>query len=242
MLQTQQERNAVPLLVWQRYGRGASYLLGTGSTLRWRMRSAPEDQRHGVFWRQFAHALADHTPGRVTINSTRTVYDDEKRVVLEAEVRNELFEPVNDAGVELLVAPERDPSYTVRMQPSGSGDGRYIASFDAAGSGLYRIDLTASRGGRELGVVTTHVRRNDGALEYFGTRQNRPVLQRLADMTGGRYWTLDDLSGLAAAIPYSKAGILERQTLELWNLPIVFILLLVLKSCEWLLRLKWGRL
>jgi hypothetical protein len=242
LLQTQQERGPTPLLVWQRYGRGATYLLGTGSTLRWRMRAAPEDQRHGIFWRQFAHALADHTPGRVTINTTRTVYDDERRVVLEAEVRNELFEPVNNASVELLVAPERDPSYVVRMQPSGGGDGRYIANFDAQGSGLYRIDLTASQAGRELGVVTTHVRRNDGALEYFGTRQNRPVLQRLADMTGGRYWTLDDLSGLTAAIPYSKAGILERQALELWNLPIVFILLLALKSCEWLLRLRWGRL
>ena len=42
-------------------------------------------------------------------------------------------------------------------------------------------------------------------------------------MTGGRYWTLDELDGLAAAIPYSKAGIVERQTLDLWNLPIVFL-------------------
>jgi hypothetical protein len=178
----------------------------------------------------------------MTINSTRTVYDDERRMVLEAEIRDELFEAVSNAKVELLVAPERDPSYTVRMVPSGNDDGRYVASVDAPATGLYRIDLTASDSGRELGVVTTHVRRNDGVLEYFGTRQNRAVLQRLADMTGGRYWTLDNLDGLAAAIPYSKAGIVERQTLELWNLPIVFIVLLALKSCEWLLRLRWGRL
>jgi len=242
LLEVPQDRSSSPLLVWQRYGRGATYLLGTASTLRWRMRAAPEDQRHGTFWRQFAHALADHTPGRVTINSTRTVYDDERRVLLEAEVRNERFETLSNANVEVLIAPERDNSYTVRMLPSGNDDGRYVASIDAPATGLYRIDLTASDAGRELGVVTTHVRRNDGVLEYFGTRQNRAVLQRLADMTGGRYWTLDNLSGLAAAIPYSKAGIVERQTLELWNLPIVFILLLALKSCEWLLRLRWGRL
>ena len=242
LLQVPAERGQNPLLVWQRYGRGATYLLSTGSTFRWRMRSAPEDQRHTIFWRQFAHALSDHTPGRVTINSTRTVYDDERRMWLEAEVRNERFQPVSNANVELLVAPERDPAFTVRMLPSGNDDGRYVASVDAPATGLYRIDLNASQAGRELGVVTTHVRRNDGVLEYFGTRQNRAVLQRLADMTGGRYWTLDNLNGLAAAIPYSKAGILERQTLELWNLPIVFIVLLALKSCEWLLRLMWGRL
>jgi hypothetical protein len=68
------------------------------------------------------------------------------------------------------------------------------------------------------------------------------VLERIAAMTGGRYWTLDQLSELAAAVPYSKAGIVERQTLDLWNLPLVFLVLLALKLGEWLMRLKWGRL
>jgi hypothetical protein len=68
------------------------------------------------------------------------------------------------------------------------------------------------------------------------------VLERIAQMTGGRYWTLDELPGLASAIPYSKAGVIERLTLDLWNLPIVFLLLLLLKLAEWGLRLKWGRL
>ena len=55
-------------------------------------------------------------------------------------------------------------------------------------------------------------------------------------------WPLSELDGLAGAIPYSKAGIVERQTLDLWNLPIVFLVLLALKLSEWLLRLRWGRL
>jgi hypothetical protein len=41
---------------------------------------------------------------------------------------------------------------------------------------------------------------------------------------------------------YSKAGIVERQTLELWNLPAFFLLLLLLKMGEWLLRLRWKTL
>ena len=84
--------------------------------------------------------------------------------------------------------------------------------------------------------------RTDGVAEHFETRQNRAVLERIAAMTGGRYWPLASLDGLAAAIPYTKAGVVERQTLDLWNLPIVFLTLLVLKVGEWLLRLRWGRL
>ena len=242
LLEAASERGRAPLLVWQRYGRGATYVLGTGSTLRWQMQLPPDDQRHEMFWRQLAHALADNARARTTLTSEHTVYDDERRVSLEAEVLDERFEPINDARVELLVAPELDPAYPLQMQPSGNNDGRYVANLDAPSTGLYRIDMNAFDGNTEVGSASTYVRRNDGTLEHFGARQNRPVLERIAAMTGGRYWRLEDLRELAAAIPYSKAGIVERQTLDLWNLPIVFITLLALKLGEWLMRLRWGRL
>lgn len=241
LLETAAERPA-PLLVWQRYGRGATYVLGTASTLRWQMRSEPSDQRHELFWRQLAHALADTTTPRATLTSERSVYDDERKVTLEAQLRNARFEPISDARVELLVAPERDAPYSVPMQPSGDNDGRYVASVDAPSTGLYRIDMTAHSPGGEVDSASTYVRRHEGVLEHYGMRQNRAVLERIAAMTGGRYWKLTELDQLAAAIPYSKAGIVERQTLDLWNLPIVFLALAALKLGEWLLRLKWGRL
>jgi hypothetical protein len=107
---------------------------------------------------------------------------------------------------------------------------------------LYRIDLTARVGDRVVGEAATHVIRTDGVAEHFETQQHRATLERIAAMTGGRYWPLADLDGLAAAIPYTKAGVVERQTLDLWNLPIVFLTLLALKLGEWLLRLRRGRL
>ncbi len=242
LLEAGVERAATPLLVWQRFGQGATYLLGTASTLRWQLSTEPADQRHELFWRQLAHALADGAPARASLTSERSVYNDERQVYLEAQLRNARFEPIDGAQVELLVAPERDEPYSVAMQPSQSGEGRYVASFDAPTTGLYRIDMTARTPEGELETATAYVRRNDGLLEHYGVRQNRPVLERIASVTGGRYWKLTDLDQLAAAIPYSRAGIVERQTLDLWNLPIVFLALLVLKLGEWLLRLRWGRL
>jgi uncharacterized membrane protein len=236
------DRGRSPLLVWQHYGRGATFVLGTASTLRWQMRMPAEDQSHELFWRQLLHAIAATAAPRTSLSADRSVYDDEHAVTLEAQLRDERFEPINDASVELLVAPERQPSFTQTMQASGQGDGRYVATIDAAAAGLYRIDMTARAGGREVGSAVTQILRNDGVAEHFATRQHRDVLERIAAMTGGRYWPLADLDGLAAAIPYSKAGVVERQTLDLWNLPIVFLALLALKLGEWLLRLRWGRL
>jgi uncharacterized membrane protein len=236
------DRSRTPLLVWQHYGRGATFVLATASTLRWQMHLPPEDESHEVFWRQLLHAISATAPPRASIQPERLAYDDERNVRLVAELRNERFEPINDASVELRIAPQAEPAFVQPMQPSGQGDGRYVAGIDAATAGLYRIEMKAQSGGREVGNAITHVLRNDGVAEHFATHQHRPVLERLAAMTGGRYWPLDDLAGLAAAIPYSKAGVVERQTLDLWNLPIVFLLLLLLKVSEWLLRLRWGRL
>jgi uncharacterized membrane protein len=211
------DRSRTPLLVWQHYGRGATFVLATASTLRWQMHLPPEDESHEVFWRQLLHAISAKAPPRASIQPERLAYDDERNVRLVAELRNERFEPINDASVELRIAPQAEAAFVQSMQPSGQGDGRYVAGIDAATAGLYRIEMTAQAGGREVGNAITHVLRNDGVAEHFATHQHRPVLERLAAMTGGRYWPLDDLDGLAAAIPYSKAGVVERQTLDLFK-------------------------
>lgn len=235
------EQGRSPLLAWQHYGKGSTFVLGTASTLRWQMRMPPQDQTHETFWRQLLHALVAGTPARITLTSDRATYDDERLVRFSAEIRNARFEPVSDAQVELLIAPEHDSPFTRVMQPSGQADGRYTAAIDAVTPGVYRATLVARRGKEEIGRAVTHFVRNDGVAEQFAAHQHRTVLERIANMTGGRYWTLDELDGLAAAIPYSKAGVIERLTLDLWNIPAVFLLLLLLKLAEWALRLKWGR-
>ena len=241
LLDAATEKGRTPLLAWQHYGRGATYVFGTASTQRWQMHLPPQDQSHETFWRQLLHALAARAPARVSVASEQSTYDDEREVSFTAEVRNARFEPLDDAAVELMVAPEFGEPYTLAMQPSGQNDGRYRATIDAQSPGVYRASLIARRRNEEVGRATTHVIRANGVAEQFASHQHRAVLERISQMTGGRYWTLDDLDGLAAAIPYSKAGVIERLTLDLWNLPIVFLTLLLLKLSEWALRLKWGR-
>jgi hypothetical protein len=86
------------------------------------------------------------------------------------------------------------------------------------------------------------LRRNSGVREAFGDYQHQAMLQRIAALTGGRYWQLDDLAELPEAIRYSRAGRIEQETFDLWNVPAGLLLLLALKGGEWLLRRAWGRL
>jgi len=149
----------VPLLVWEHYGRGTSYMLATGSTWRWKMRLPHEDQRHFTFWRQLLHAVAADAPPRLSITTGDKVFDDQRRVPLNAEIRNEKFEPVNDATVAVTVAADDGTTMQVQMVPSGQGDGRYTASVEAPSTGLYRVSMTASARDKDLGSLETHFRR-----------------------------------------------------------------------------------
>jgi len=80
----------------------------------------------------------------------------------------------------------------------------------------------------------------------FGTEaslnlaQNRELLQKLADETGGRYYKASNAGRLADEISYSEAGITTRETKDLWDMPAVFLLALLLRGSEWMLRRRWG--
>jgi hypothetical protein len=91
-----------------------------------------------------------------------------------------------------------------------------------------------------MGRDTVTFRREDGVAENFHTVQNRRLLQQLSKETGGRYWQRNEVKTLPQEITYSEAGISVRQTYPIWNMPIIFLLLLGMLSTEWLLRRRWG--
>jgi uncharacterized membrane protein len=231
-----------PLLVTQRYGRGSTWLLATATTWHWQMQLPVEDQRHETFWKQLVYMLIAPAPPRLSLQPERPVYEDGTAVTLEAEVLDETYKPAVEPAITIAASAPSGAVVPARVEPSGRGDGRYTVAVDAREPGLYQVKLTATAGGKTLGEAVTHLRRVDGVLEQFGSWQHRPMLERIARETGGRYWTLDDLAGLPEAIRYSHAGMVESRTIDLWNAPLVFLLLALLKGGEWLLRRHWRRL
>ena len=243
LLEVDIQGTAHPLLVHQRYGRGNAYILATGGTWRWQMQLPSEDQRHEIFWRQMLRALAGSAPRPVVLSAGRLFYGDETEVTLRAEVKDKEFLPVADAAVTVSVtAAAGGAPRSIEMQAIPGEPGSYTATIQADQPGMYRFEAEARLGEELLGSARLAVRRADGIAEHFQIQQNRALLENLADVTGGRYFTLDDLDALPETIQFSDAGILETEILDLWNMPIVFLLLLMLKTGEWLLRLFWGRL
>ncbi len=240
LLSVRRGRDALPLLVRQNYGRGRAAIFATGGSWRWRMGLPSDDERHDIFWRQLLRSLVANTGGTVRLTSTRSNYADESRVQLRAEVRAKDYTHANNAQVTAVVTPEDGPAVTLDLRPSASDPGIYEAEVDATGIGVYRIETVAHLGDERLGADSLHVRREDGVAEFFHPERNASLLSRLASQTGGKYWELDELDGLPAEIRFSEAGITAREVLDLWDMPALFLLLLLLRGSEWMLRKRWG--
>jgi uncharacterized membrane protein len=242
LLEAQIGGRVEPLLIEQRFGQGMSYILATGGTWRWQMQLPHEDQRHETFWRQLLQALATAAPQRVTLSADHVFYGDEGTVTLRADVRDDTFEPAADAKVSVEVSDGLGPPSTIEMSAVAGQRGVYQATYETSHPGIFRFDASAVVGDEKVGNAQFAVRREDGVVEHYHVQQNRALLERLAAATGGSYFAVNDVGKLPEAVSFSDAGSVERQVLDLWNMPIVFIVLLLLKAGEWVLRLVWGRL
>jgi uncharacterized membrane protein len=230
----------MPLLITENYGRGRTAVLATGGTWRWQMSQPLEDQTHEEFWQQLLRWLATDTPGRVVATIPNQMMFDDGRVQFSADVRDKNFLPAADAHVEAHILGPGGAAAQIEMTPDPNTPGTYRAEWSADQSGTYLTEVIATRDKEELGRDVLNFARMDGVAENFHTEQNRELLEKLASETGGRYWTPQEFSKLPSEISYSEAGITVRDTKELWNMPIVCLLLLLLPTVEWLLRRRWG--
>jgi uncharacterized membrane protein len=233
-------RKDQPLLVTQNYGRGRTAVLATSGTWRWQMQQPLEDQTHEIFWQQTLRWLVTETPGQVISSTPKQMLFDESRVRLTVDVRDKSYLPASDAQVEARVMGPQGTSEQIAMKPDPLVPGIYVADYIAAKTGSYLSEFVARRGNEEVGRDVVTFQRQDGVAENFHTNQNRELLEKLSQQTGGRYWRPDDLGKLTDEIALSEAGITVREARDLWDVPAIFLALLSLRGVEWWLRRKWG--
>jgi hypothetical protein len=229
-----------PLLATQNFGRGRVALFATGGSWRWQMGQDSKDMSHEVFWQQLLRWLVGDVTGRVAAVTTRQVYEDESRIVIQAGVRDMNYLPSADATVEARILGPGGAAGVVPLRPVTGAPGSYAGEWRADAPGAYLTEIIAKQGETELGRDVLTFRREDGVAENFRTEQNRELLERIAQQTGGRYYKPDGTGRLPREIEYSDAGISVKETRGIWNAPAAFLLFAGLKAAEWFLRRKWG--
>ena len=169
----------------------------------------------------------------VSLTTTLDRVEPGEPMKLTAEVVDPAFVEVNDARVIAQVTTPSGKTVDVPLEWSVSKDGDYRGSFVPDEPGMYEIRATASRAEGDLGTSVLHARASAGDSEYFDAAMRSSLLQRVAEDTGGRFFTTDEASALPEAINFSGRGVTVVEERDLWDMPIILMLMLTLVGAEW---------
>ena len=230
------------VMAFQGYGKGRSMVLAVQDTWLWQMdHTVPlEDQSHETFWKQLLRWLVSETPDPVEAEPERESVEAGEPVTLEATVLDEGFVEVNGASVTARVTTPTGEARELPMEWSVAEDGRYTVSFTPEMEGLFEVSVDAGRDTVTLGSAETSVRVAPGGEEYRNPHQRRSLMERIAEETGGRYYTEETASRLPEDLQFSGGGVTVTEERDLWDMPVLFLLLAGLLGAEWGYRRKRG--
>ena len=231
---TDERRREQVVLAYQRYGRGKALAFPIQDSWLWQMHVsiAVEDMTHENYWRQLLRWLVDGVPEHVESHTNADRVEAGETVTLTAAVVDPTFVEINDAKVVAQVTGPKG-AIEVPLQWTGEKSGQYRGTFVAEQEGAYSAQVQAIRGDKPLGTSAVQLRAAPGDAEYFDATMQEARLRRIADETGGRFYTASTMSALPEDLNYSGRGITTVEERDLWHMPIVLGLLVTLLCAEW---------
>src|SRR5581483_9374041 len=113
---------------------------------------------------------------------------------------------VNDAQVIAQIKAPSGRTTEVPLEWTVSRDGEYSGSFVPDEPGIYEGKATAARNQQQLSTSVMHACASAVDAEYFDANMRASLLNRIAEETGGHFFTPSDVRALPEAISYSGRG------------------------------------
>jgi len=230
------------VLAFQRYGRGRAFALPVQDSWRWQMHAdvAVDDTSHETFWRQLLRQLVNGASGPVSVTLSSGLVSPGTPVSIRADVSDETFIRANDAEVTAVIQKPGGDIQEAGLRWTVDKDGEYSGEFRPEEKGVYEVRVTARRGKKILGEDVAHVRVDDLQVEFRGAEMRGDLMRRIAAETAGRFYTPATVTQLAEDLTYSPktASVVDEK--ELWDMPVLFLGILLSLSLEWLYRKHRG--
>ncbi len=238
LLQFQNQR--LPVIATQRYGSGRSMSITSASTWRWQMMMPAEDKSHERIWRQLLRWLAVSALERVTVDFDREFYHVGDQVNVTATVRDINYLPDNNASVWMHMSGPDGNVIDNAMEWDIDQDGVYRSSFEVQTEGVFNllVDVASAAGEADRSdtersaafVVTPSLR------EFSSAGRDSALLERVAAASGGRYYDLEQTGQLATDITYTPSAYSKEVQEDLWDTPLLLLLLILLLCADWIAR------
>jgi uncharacterized membrane protein len=229
------------LLAFQRFGRGRTMVFTTGSSWHWQMEMDHEDQTHELFWKQMLRWLVSASPAQVSITTDKDTYLPGEQVIVTSDVADKEFKRLNNARVTAKLTGPDGLSENLPMDWSGAQDGTYSTQVTAATKeGTYQLEVEAMQGSEKVGTYKAAFQVKDRPVEFYDASLDAGNLRSIASQTGGRYYPLEKLADIPEDAVYVDVENSFVEQKELWDVPILFMMLCALLAGEWVWRKRRG--
>ena len=230
-----------PLVAWQRYGTGKCMIIGTDQL--WLLRFKTGDKYHWRVWSQciqfltLSRLMGEHK--RIRLETDRAIYPVDGQVQLYAHLLDDRFEPVVQAGFDVVVtaleAPGAEPQ-RVTLRPDSGRPGLYEGYFSPTRPGGYRVEANA---GDRILANTTEFQVTDAEPEMVSTDMQIERLRRIADLSGGNVINMRDIHDLPPLLDREPYEVTYTTQIGLWDNGWMLFILVVLMGSEWIVRRRY---
>ena len=223
------------VLAFQRYGAGKSLAFPVQDSWMWQMHAdiAVEDMTHETFWRRMLRWLVDGVPDQITAELPADRVEPGQAVTLLATVGDANFEEINNSAVIASVTHPDGDFTDRRMEWTAEADGEYRATFIPPTEGFYEVRIEALSGDELIGEDVTWLQVAPSDAEYYDSTMRTALLERIADETGGRRYTPDTVASLPDDVQFVGGGVTVVEERDLWDMPVLLLLLGTLVLGEW---------
>ena len=235
--------SGLPLVVvGQNDGRRFACITGEG-LWRWRLSDWQQYGTHDDF-DQLVSKIVSFTALRLDKErlhvESKHLFGQNEPVIIDAQLYNENYEMVNTPDVELVVEGKKNASF----QFNRHGDG-YSVNIGILPPGSYRFTARTTFNGQQLtassGFVVEEVN-----IEAANTVADHSLLNTMAALTGGEMVPAREVESLAGKIRSRTdlhTVIFSETTYgDMLNMPLIFILIVLLLAIEWVTRKYNGTL
>jgi uncharacterized membrane protein len=230
----------LPLLAYQRYGRGRTMVLMTATTWRWQMLQPHQDTSHERFWRQLLRWLSGDAPPPVEILLKTGSISTGDPVDIRARIYDETYQPVMAEMVWLKITDPDGALRDLRMSADIARPGEYTAQMTASKPGIYQLEVSPPDSVLPTGPATRHILVADEVNEMRDAAPNQALLAKIAAVGGGQYYRPEAAEKLIKNLRTIRAMDTVNSQAEVWDIPLIFFLLLTCLGLEWLLRRRKG--
>jgi hypothetical protein len=248
----------MPVIAMQSYGAGQTMFVGTDETWRWRRNVG--EKYYTRFWGQVL--LRFGLPrllgaSRLTqLTTDKKLYVSGERVTISGHIYRSGFQPVLEPTVKGTVtikpddpaAPAADLQKDISLQSSPGKPGYYEGELVVTTPGVYSFS-TENDPSSVLDFRVIQPR-----FEFGDTALNLPLLQKMAETSGGALYREEDLykmlepstagsdtgaDKVPSGLGSGSVKVPSPQEVEMAFSPLYYSLMIFVATIEWILRKRW---